>query len=209
MIKLKFFTMLSLFTFLLFSNVACTKENKTEVAKVKQENTNQVVQIAAADSKMPKVLDIKSVSNLVKGKAVNFTWEENGKTYSFDEVTKGKVVFLNFWATWCGPCKMEIPDIVALDKELPDKDFIVIGIALDDKGTLEQVRSLIQNFAKSRNMEYVNFLPTQDIRTPYGGISGIPTTFIIDKKGNISEKIVGARSKAEFLASIKKAMSAK
>jgi hypothetical protein len=104
---------------------------------------------------------------------------------------------------------MEIPDIVALDKELPDKDFIVIGIALDDKGTLEQVRSLIQNFAKSRNMEYVNFLPTQDIRTPYGGISGIPTTFIIDKKGNISEKIVGARSKAEFLASIKKAMSAK
>lgn len=209
MIKLKFLTMLSALTFLMVSNVACTKENKTDEVNIKQENNNQVVELASANVKMPKVLDIKTVSNLVKGKAVNFTWEENGKTYSFAEVTKGKVVFLNFWATWCGPCKMEIPDIVALDKELPDKDFIVIGIALDQKGTLEQIRSLIQNFAKTRNIEYLNFLPTQDIVNPYGGVEGIPTTFIIDKKGNISEKIVGARSKAEFLASIKKAMGKK
>lgn len=205
MIKLRLFSLLIGLSLLLFNNSADTKENNSKKVNENKFNSNQVL-FASGSSYVPKVLDIKSVGKLVKGKAIDFTWEENDKKYSFAEVTKGKVVFLNFWATWCGPCKMEIPDIVALDKELPDKDFIVFGIALDQKGTLEQTRSLIQTFAKSRNVEYTNFLPTQDIITPYGGVSGIPTTFIIDKKGNIVEKIVGAKSKSEFLISIKKAM---
>ncbi len=157
-------------------------------------------------SQEPKVLNVESVGKAEKGKAVNFTWKDNGKTYSFAEYTKGKVVLLNFWATWCAPCRMEIPSFVEINKELPDDEFTIIGVALDRKGSVEQIRKLIKDFAKKQNVNYLNFLPTKDIISPYGEISAIPTTFIIDKKGNIVEKIRGAKHKSHFLKSIKKAM---
>ncbi len=190
-----------------FTNSACTKEQDSKVKDNSETSYMQNQEIAANDQNSPKVLDVKSVSAPQRGKALDFSWEMDGKTYSFKEYTKGKVVLLNFWATWCGPCRMEIPGIIELDKELPDKDFVVIGVALDNRGTLEQVRSLVKNFAKVNGITYLNFLPTQDIISPYGDINSIPTTFIIDKKGNIVEKIIGARSKSDFLELINKAMN--
>ncbi len=207
MTKLKFFSLMVLFSLILFNSNACTKETNDKEQKMAASDNNKGYMFAANNAGNPKVIDIESVEKARKGKAVDFTWKDGGKTYSFSEYTKGKVVFLNFWATWCGPCKMEIPDIIELDKELPDKDFVVIGIATDNRGTLGQVRKLVQGFAKSRKITYINFLTTKDIISPYGGLKGVPTTFIIDKKGNIVERIVGARSKADFLKSIKRAMN--
>lgn len=204
--RLKFITLVIFFLSFVFSNNACTKEQDNNSKAKNQITLKKSNEITLNNDNTPLVLDVKSVSSPQSGKALNFTWEMNGKTYSFAEYTKGKVVLLNFWATWCGPCRMEIPSIIELDKELPDKDFVVIGVALDNRGTLEQVRSLVKNFAKVNGITYINFLPTQDIISPYGNINSIPTTFIIDRKGNIVEKIIGARSKKDFYNSIMKAM---
>lgn len=208
--SIKFLSMIIILSFVIINHTACTKEkNQTTSNKnyyLKKDN-NSEIQIASNSLGDPQVLDVKEVSKAIKGKAVDFEWVENGKTYKFSEITKNKVVFLNFWATWCGPCRMEIPDIIELNKELPNKDFVVISVALDNKGTLEQVRSLVKGFAKQMKINYHIFLPTKDIVSPYGDISGIPTTFIIDKKGNIVEKIVGPRNKAQFIQSIKRAMN--
>ena len=201
---LKLFSIVIFFSFLLLSNPACTKENKNK--DISKESINEL-QIASNTIAEIQVLDVKDVGKAQKGKAVDFEWLEDGKTYKFSEFTKNKVVFLNFWATWCGPCRMEIPDIIEINKELPDKDFVVVSVALDNRGTLEQVRSLVKDFAKRMKINYHIFLPTKDIVSPYGDITGIPTTFIIDKKGNIVEKIVGARNKAQFMQSIKRAMN--
>jgi len=204
MAKLKLFSIIFISTFILLNSSACTKE-KLESAEINK--SAKIENIAAANLvTQPKVIDIASVKKGTKGKAVDFTWVENGKTYSFAEVTKGKVVFLNFWATWCGPCKMEIPDIIKINEELSNDDFVVIGINTDRGKSLEQIRSMVQGFAKAKKINYINFLLTQNIVDPYGGISGIPTTFIIDRQGNISEKIVGARSKADFMKSINRVL---
>jgi thiol-disulfide isomerase/thioredoxin len=204
MIKLKLFSLIIIFSFFLLSVKAFTKENN-DLKKSNLQSEKTAIQIAAANESLPKVLDIESVGTAVKGKAVDFTWTDGGKNYSFAEYTKGKVVFLNFWATWCGPCRMEIPDIIALSKELSKKDFVVIGISLDNRGTLEQIRNTVQGFAKQMKIPYLNFIPTKDIVSPYGQINSIPTTIIIDKNGKIVERIIGGRSKADFLKSIEKA----
>jgi len=200
----KLFSLIFILSVVMFNSIACTKENNKTIINSDKQST---VQIASNTSSEPKVLDITEVGKPQKGKAVDFEWLDDGKKFKFSEITKNKVVFLNFWATWCGPCRMEIPDIIEINKELPDKDFVVVSVALDNKGTLEQVRSLVKGFAKQMKINYHIFLPTKDIVSPYGDIPGIPTTFIIDRKGNIVEKIVGARNKTQFMQSIKKAMN--
>jgi thiol-disulfide isomerase/thioredoxin len=206
MTKIKFFSMIVIFSLILLSSNACTKENGGKEQEKVQQNEPQNIEKTVVNNTATKVLNIESVDKVVKGKAIDFTWLENGQKMSFAEYTKGKVVLLNFWATWCPPCRMEIPDIVSIDKEVPKRDLVVIGIALDNRGTVEQVRNLIQNFAKTNKIEYPLFLNTQDLTVPYGGVESIPTTFIIDRKGNIDEKIVGGRSKADFMESIKRAL---
>ena len=88
---------------------------------------------AAKDEKTSgEVYTLKSVSKATKGKAIDFTWNDGKKDVSFSQYTRGKVVFLNFWGTWCGPCRREIPDIIQISKDLKDKDFVVVGIALEN-----------------------------------------------------------------------------
>lgn len=152
----------------------------------------------------PTVLTINSVrTSTQSGSAVDFTFTHNGKETSFAEFTKGKVVFLNFWGTWCPPCRKEIPDIIEIQKELQDKNFVVIGIAMErDRDPLSKV----QSFSKTQGINYINFISTNELISAYGGVSAVPTTMIIDKNGKIAEKIVGMRTKAQFLASVNKVL---
>ncbi|MFC2131983.1 TlpA family protein disulfide reductase [Bacteroidota bacterium] len=209
MTKLKFFSLIVLFSMILFSSNACTKENNDKEQKISASDKNEGYIFAANNSGNPKVSYIESFGKAQKGKAVDFSWVENGKTISFSKFTKGKVVLLNFWGTWCGPCRMEIPDLIALDKELSSKDFALIGISLEKGRTLEQNMNTVKGFIKAKNISYRSLIPkdTRAFTNVYGGIQGIPTTFIIDRKGNIVETFVGPRSKAVFLKSIKRAMN--
>lgn len=187
------------------SNIACTKEdgNDKQQATAKANFKDQNIAENSADAGAA-VYTLEAVEAAVKGKAVNFTWTENGKTQSFKELTKGKVVFLNFWGTWCPPCRKEIPDIIQLSKEMQNKDVIVIGMASerDPKTALDKVKE----FVKSKSIPYINFIATQELMAAYGGINAVPTTFIIDKDGNIAETIVGAQSKEAFLNAVNRVL---
>ncbi len=155
---------------------------------------------AANTSAGASVFPITSVITSTDGTVADFTFMDNGKKVTFKEFTKGKVVFLNFWGTWCPPCRKEIPDIIEIYKEYKNKDFIVIGIALE-KDQMTAING-VAKYANSNGINYTNFIGNKEIQNAYGGISAVPTTYLIGKDGKIAEKIVGMRSKADFVTSI-------
>lgn len=112
---------------------------------------------------------------------------------------KGKVIILDFWATWCPPCRKEIPHFVKLHNEYKDKGVVIIGISLDREGP-EKVKM----FCEGMNVTYPVVMGNSKIVKDYGGIRGIPTTFIINKKQKIVKKIVGYTSYEVFKEQIEK-----
>jgi cytochrome c biogenesis protein CcmG/thiol:disulfide interchange protein DsbE len=113
---------------------------------------------------------------------------------------RGKVVLLNFWATWCPPCVTEIPDLVALREELGTERVEVLGISLDTAGA-----DAVRAFARERGMSYPTAVDTAQVSAMYGGVPSIPTTFVIDTHGGVVEKIVGPQSKSQFIAAVQRA----
>ena len=99
---------------------------------------------------------------------------------------KGKVVLLDFWATWCYPCRVEIPHFIKLYDDYRSKGFEVVGIALDKDGA-----SVVKPFAEKEKINYIVVIGDADVANAYGGIRAIPTTFVIDRKGSIHSKYVG------------------
>jgi len=155
----------------------------------------------SANSTNIKIYDLKSVK--AAGTIPDFTWEVDGKQVSFKEFTKNKVVFLNIWATWCPPCRREMPDIVKISKELSSKDFVVIGISVDQGST---ARAKVESFAKAQGVEYINILDVDKKIKSLIGIGAYPTTFILDKKGQVSQKIVGMQTYSVFMRAINRAI---
>lgn len=98
---------------------------------------------------------------------------------------KGKVVVVNFWATWCGPCRAEIPDLVALQNKYRDH-LLVVGIS-EDEGPVDGVRK----FAEQYKVNYPIAMTTPDVEKQFPGIVALPTTFFLDKEGKIAQKHVG------------------
>jgi thiol-disulfide isomerase/thioredoxin len=111
---------------------------------------------------------------------------------------KDKVVILDFWATWCGPCRREIPGFIDLQKQYADKGLIVVGVSLDQGGA-----SAVKSYTAKAGINYPVVLGDETIVRAFGGVEAIPTTFIIDRKGRIVNKHVGFVPKAEFETEIK------
>ena len=101
--------------------------------------------------------------------------------------TKGKVVLVNFWATWCGPCRAEIPDLVELQNKYKDR-LQILGLVVDDDDN-----DAIQKFVKKFGVNYPVALANNDIRLQYGGIPALPTSFVLDSEGRIVQKHEGLR----------------
>jgi peroxiredoxin len=112
---------------------------------------------------------------------------------------KGKVVIIDFWATWCPPCRKGIPDLIDLKKKYGAKGFEVIGISLDT-----ETKGHVPGFVKSNGMNYPVVYGNQNVTQLYGGIEAIPTTFVIDKQGKIVATYQGLVPAATFENHLKK-----
>ena len=148
------------------------------------------------------VLLIQSVDNKDYPLAPDFVCTDGNKSFRFSEFTRGKVVMLNFWGNWCGPCVGEIPDLIALSNELSERNFVLIGICVEYSSTDEVKKSKVSDFAIQKNINYMLIISNNEIQTAFAGISAVPTSFIIDKTGKIATKIVGAYSKESYLSII-------
>jgi thiol-disulfide isomerase/thioredoxin len=116
----------------------------------------------------------------------------NGKSVSFEQF-KGKVVVIDFWATWCGPCRMEIPGYVELQKKYAKDGLVVIGVSIDEGGP-KDVKSFIEKYG----VDYRIVMGNEAVAKAFGGVEIIPTTFIIDRSGKIRDRKVGAEPTEEF-----------
>jgi len=126
--------------------------------------------------------------------APQFTLKDvNGKVVSLSDFS-GKVIILDFWATWCGPCVREIPTFIQLQNEYENKGLMVVGISLDDHRTVARLPA----FVREKGINYPILYGSAQVVATYGGITSIPTTFIIDRDGCIVKKVVGMHSKAQF-----------
>ncbi len=120
----------------------------------------------------------------------------SGREYTLKQF-RGQVVVLNFYTYLCKPCKEEMPALSQLDQEYKSQGLQVLGIGLSS--TAEQLRSLAQQLGTG----YPVLVAGDDIAKAYGNVEFVPTTFIIDRQGNIAQKITEARTKAEFTKLIK------
>jgi len=100
---------------------------------------------------------------------------------------KGKVILLNFWATWCGPCRAEIPDLVGLQNKYKDQ-LQIIGLVVDDDD-----REAIRKFVEKFRINYPVAIATDELRNDYGGIPALPTSFVLDAEGRVVQKHEGLR----------------
>lgn len=116
----------------------------------------------------------------------------DGRTVHLSDY-KGKVVVLDFWATWCGPCKVEVPWFSEFEKKNKDRGFAVLGVDMDEDGW-----AAVKPFLKELNVTYRVVMGDDKTADQYGGIEALPTTYLIDRDGRISSTHIGLTSKKEF-----------
>lgn len=131
-------------------------------------------------------------------KAPNFSLKTaSGTTVELAKL-KGSVVVVNFWATWCGPCRKEIPGFIEVYEQYKSKGLEIVGISLDRQGW-----EVVKPYIEQKKVTYPVVMGDDALTEAYGGISAIPTTFIVDKTGNIVKRHVGYMSKADLEGMIK------
>jgi peroxiredoxin len=123
----------------------------------------------------------------------------DGKTVHLSDY-KGKVVLLDFWATWCGPCKIEIPWFMEFEKQFKDQGFAVVGVSMDEDGW-----TAIKPYVQDMKMNYRVLLGNDAVSAAYGGLDSLPTTLLTDRDGGIASVHVGvSMGKEEFKNAIAK-----
>lgn len=119
-------------------------------------------------------------------KAPDFVLKDANGTAAKLSDYKGKVVLLDFWATWCGPCKIEIPWFMEFEQTYKDRGFAVVGVSMDEDGW-----DVVKPYIQTRKINYRILLGNDEVGQLYGGVDSLPTTFLIDRSGRIAAIHVG------------------
>jgi peroxiredoxin len=132
--------------------------------------------------------------------------DANGATVHLSDY-KGKVVLLDFWATWCAPCKVEIPWFMEFEQQYKDRGFAVLGVSMDDGGWAD-----VKKYIEKEKINYRILLGNDEVGGKYGGVDSLPTTFLIDRDGRVAAKHEGiepANGKDEIRDEIIRLLQAK
>jgi peroxiredoxin len=154
-------------------------------------------------SSAPPPVEVKAEG--VRKAAPEFALKDaNGTTVRLSDY-KGKVVVLNFWATWCGPCKVEIPWFIDFEKTYKDRDFAVLGVSMDEEGW-----PVVKPYLEQKKINYRVIIGTDELSQLYalvdprlsGGVDQLPTTMILDRKGRIASVHIGLVAKSTYVNEI-------
>ncbi len=124
----------------------------------------------------------------------------NGNTVRFADL-RGKAVLLNFWATWCPPCKVEIPWFIELQKQYGPQGLQIVGVAMDDAGP-----DAVAKFARDMGINYTVLFGNDKVADAYGGVQALPTSFYIGRDGKFVSRVYGLVSHGEVESNIRAAL---
>jgi len=159
-----------------------------------------IVAISVATALLGQSRLVASDANPIEKASPAPGWELqdlDGKTVRLSDF-KGKVVILDFWATWCPPCRAEIPGLIELQKKYQAQGLAIVGVSVDQASS-----DTVKSFVQEMGMNYPVVLADTKVVTAYGGIAGLPTTFVIDRTGRIVKQHLGFTEKEEIEAEIK------
>lgn len=143
-----------------------------------------------------------SASTMSSAVAPDFTLTSlDGKEMRLSDL-RGKAVLLNFWATWCSPCKIEMPWFIELQQKYGPQGLQVVGVAMDDSSKED-----IAKFAKDMGVNYPVLIGKESVGDAYGGVPALPESFFIGRDGKIVDKIIGLKGKGDIEESIKRALN--
>ena len=125
----------------------------------------------------------------------------DGESFTMAEL-EGRVVLVNFWATWCTPCRIEMPGFEKLYRDKRDEGFVIVGISVDRTGTGD-----VREFLEERDITYPNAMESPGMESAFGGIRGIPTSFLIDRDGVIRHRTYGLFPAAALRIAVNRLLS--
>ncbi len=148
--------------------------------------------------------DAKLKAEHTRNDAADFALEDaNGQSLTLSSL-RGKVVLLNFWATWCGPCRIEIPWFIEMEREFKDQGFAVVGVSMDEDGW-----TAVKPFMEEMKVNYRVVLGTEEAAQLYGGVEALPTTYILDRNGKVAAVHMGIVRRAVFEEEIRALLDSK
>ena len=140
--------------------------------------------------------------NMTGQQAPDFALQSlDGKTVHLSDF-RGKAVVLNFWATWCQPCKIEMPWFAELQKQYGPQGLQIVGVAMDDASPKD-----IGEFAHDLGVNYPILVGKEEVGNAYGGVQFLPATFYIGRDGKVVDKVFGLKGRGEIENSLKKALA--
>ena len=176
-------TILTIFALSLLIAAGCSRND---------ESVKTTASAAEAASTAPA--EAKSTSSLPDlGEAPTWTLAQIDGTSLASSAFAGKVVVVDFWATWCPPCREEIPGYIEMQRELEAAGVVIVGISLDQAGP-----GVVKTFAEKFGINYPLVMGDSKVVEAFGGIEAIPTTFLIDREGKVRHRKVGSMSRADY-----------